>query len=136
MSQLHYSFTSVGAWWLQSAGMASNSSERVFRVTVRGQFDALTDEARRYLTGAQAEHDLFVSAYTPEGTFTYDARILFFNLRYELRSAAADASTLVSDEALHEAELFLRTMKFGHKNLRVTDAVDTTAIWDDLATRG
>ncbi|MEQ1704277.1 MAG: DUF6204 family protein, partial [Ilumatobacteraceae bacterium] len=88
--------------------MTSAASERVFRVTVRGQFDALSDEARRYLTGAQTEHDLFVSAYTPEGTFTYDSRILFFNLRYELRSAAADASTQVEAAALQEAELFLR----------------------------
>lgn len=116
--------------------MDDSGSERVFRVTVRGQLDALSDEARRYLTGAQAEHDIFVSAYTPEGTFTYDSRILFFNLRYELRSAAADASTQVSASALKEAELFLRTMKFGHKNLRVTETADATAIWDDLAARG
>lgn len=116
--------------------MDENGTERVFRVTVRGQFAELTDEARRYLTGAQAEHDIFVSAYTPEGTFTYDSRILFFNLRYELRSGAADASTPVAAAALKEAELFLRTMKFGHKNLRVTETADTTAIWDDLAARG
>ena len=116
--------------------MTSAAGERVFRVTVRGQFADLTDEARRYLSGAQAEHDIFVSAYTPEGTFTYDSRILFFNLRYELRSAAADASTQVSAAALKEAELFLRTMKFGHKKLRVTEVADATAIWDDIAARG
>lgn len=103
---------------------------------MRGQFAGLTDEARRYLTGAQAEHDIFVSAYTPEGTFTYDSRILFFNLRYELRSAAADAAADASAAGLREAELFLRTMKFGHKNLRVTEVADATAIWDDVAADG
>jgi hypothetical protein len=116
--------------------MKSTTGERVFRVTVRGQFGGLSDEARRYLTVAQAEHDIFVSAYTPEGTFTYDSRILFFNLRYELRSSAPDATADVTARGLHEAELFLRTMKFGHKNLRVTDVADSTAIWDDIAARG
>ena len=103
---------------------------------MRGQFDALSDEARRYLTGAQAEHDIFVSAYTPDGAFTYDSRILFFNLRYELRSGAPDAAADASAAALKEAELFLRTMKFGHKKLRVTEVADATAIWDTTATRG
>ena len=139
MSLLDYSLSLVSnaiyARRMSSVG-GSRHNERVFRVTVRGRFDALTDEARRYLAGAQAEHDIFVSAYTPEGTFTYDSRILFFNLRYELRSAAANASTQVSAAAIQEAELFLRTMKFGHKNVRVTEVADATAIWDDVATRG
>jgi hypothetical protein len=115
--------------------MISTVGGRVFRVTVRGQFAGLTDEAHRYLVAAQAEHDIFVSAYTPEGTFTYDSRLSFFNLRYELRSTAADAVADVSALGLAEAELFLRTMKFGNKNVRVTDVVDATAIWDDVAAR-
>jgi hypothetical protein len=116
--------------------MSSDASQRVFRVTVRGQFDQLSDEARRYLAGAQREHDIFVSAFTPEGTFTYDERILFFNLRYEVRSTADDASNDAAAQGLAEAELFLKTMKFGYKNVRVTEVADATAIWDDIATRG
>ncbi len=108
--------------------MTSAISERVFRVTVRGQFDGLTDEARRYLAAAQAEHDIFVSAYTPEGTFTYDAKLDFFNLRYELRISGDDRSTRAEAAGLVEAETFLRTMQFGFRNLRVT-VVDTSAIW-------
>lgn len=108
--------------------------ERVFRVTVRGRFHELTESARRYLVGAQVEHDIFVSAYTPEGTFTYDARIDFFNLRYELRvggeAPADDAGVL----ALAEAEAFLRTMGFGCRDLKV-EVVDMSAIWADVELR-
>jgi Family of unknown function (DUF6204) len=108
----------------------------VYRVTVRGRFRELTDEARRYLARAQAEHDIFMSAFTPEGTFTYDARLAFFNLRYEIRSTtdAADPATDPATTALAESELFLRTMGFGYSHLR-TDVVDATAIWDDAARR-
>jgi hypothetical protein len=99
---------------------------QVFRVTVRGQFTNLSDEARRYLVKAQGEHDLFVSAYTPEGTLSYDERILFFNLRYEVHSETEeDALT----QALSEAEQFLNTMNFTHKPLKA-NAVDVSQTWD------
>ena len=103
-------------------------AKRVYRVTVRGRFADLTDVARSYLVRAQPEHDIFVSAFTPEGTFTYDERVLFFNLRYEIRCTDdADPSVV----ALEEAGTFLRTMGFGYKALRA-DVVDASAIWDDV----
>jgi hypothetical protein len=108
------------------------SMQRVHRVTVRGRFHQLSDEARRYLTSVQPEHDIFVSAYTEEGTFTYDDRIAFFNLRYEVRGKDDDASAGAA--GMHEAELFLRTMGFGHQRLTV-DVVDVNAIWDDVERR-
>lgn len=49
----------------------------MYRVTVRGRFGELTDRARQNLVGAVAEHDIFVSTFTEEGTFTYDERIAF-----------------------------------------------------------
>ncbi len=104
------------------------ASPHVFRVTVRGRFADLTDQARRYLVGAQGDHDVFLSAYTPEGTFTYDTRIAFFNLRYEVRASGPDAAR---DAGLREAEAFLNTMSFGFRGL-TTDVVDVSAIWDDL----
>jgi len=110
------------------------ASERVYRVTIRGQFHDLSDEARRSLVAAQPEHDVFLSAYTPEGTFTYDARIAFFNLRYEVRCDPDDTDRDPARVASAEAEAFLRTMKFGHRNL-TTDVVDVSAIWDDVARR-
>ena len=105
--------------------LSAVSEQRVHRVTVRGQFVGLTDEARRYLVRAQPEHDIFVSAFTPEGTFTYDDRILFFNLRYEVRCGVdVDPSALALDEAVR----FLRTMGFGHSTLK-TAAFDVSAVW-------
>ena len=99
---------------------------QVFRVTVRGQFTNLSDEARRYLVKAQAEHDLFVSAYTPEGTLSYDERILFFNMRYEVHT---DSEEKAQASSLVEAEFFLQTMCFTHKPLKAT-AVDVSQIWN------
>lgn len=107
---------------------------RVFRVTVRGRFANLTDQARRYLTAAQAEHDIFLSAYTTEGTFTYDAAVAFFNLRYELRGSGRDALGLAELEGIVEAEQFLDTMGFGHTALRAT-VVDMSAMVDDARSR-
>jgi hypothetical protein len=106
--------------------LAVVSDQRVYRVTVRGRFADLTDEVRRYLVRAQPEHDIFVSAFTPEGTFTYDQRIMFFNLRYEVKCATdADPSAI----AMGEATQFLRTMGFGHSHLKATP-FDVTAVWD------
>jgi hypothetical protein len=105
-------------------------SERIFRVTVRGQFRNLSDQARRYLEREQAAHDIFVSAYTREGTLTYDARISFFNLRYEVRlDDTSDANA--ADIGREEAEIFLRTMGFDHSDLKVTVA-DVSATWSDV----
>lgn len=106
----------------------------MFRVTVRGRFDGLTEQARRYLTRSQAEHDIFLSAYTPEGTFTYDAAVAFFNLRYELRGSGPDAAELAELEGLDEAERFLDTMGFDHGALAVT-VVDMSAMVDDARAR-
>jgi Family of unknown function (DUF6204) len=113
---------------------AEHSSTRRFRVTVRGRFFELTDEARRYLVSVQAEHDLFKSSYTEEGTLTYDNRVDFFNFRYELDAAGDAPAQAASDHALGETEAFLKTMGFGYRNLKPT-VVDLTAIWDDVRRR-
>jgi len=57
----------------------------VYRVVVRGQFSDLDDDLRARLLAEAADHDLFRSAFTAEGTFTYDERLIAFNLRYEIR---------------------------------------------------
>lgn len=112
----------------------SDDETRVFRVTVRGRFAGLTDQARAFLERSLAEHDILLSAYTPEGTFTYDRAIAFFNLRYELRASGPDAAELVELEAVDEAERFLRTMGLGAKGLR-TDVVDMSAMTSTLRRR-
>ena len=111
--------------------MSDGEATRVFRVTVRGQFSELTEQSRAFLARSQPDHDIFLSAYTPEGTFTYDAAIAFFNLRYELRGSGPDAADLVELEALDEAERFLATMGFTSKNLRAS-VVDMSTMTNDL----
>lgn len=101
------------------------TENQVFRITLRGQFADLSAESRAYLVKNQVEHDLFVSAYTSEGTLSYDERILFFNLRYEIRGKSADDA---ATSALKEAEEFLQIMKFTHKPLKVT-VVDVSQTW-------
>lgn len=104
----------------------SMSRSATFRVTVRGRFTNLDDAARAYLLREQPNHDIFKSAYTAEGTFTYDERIQFFNFRYEVRSAAtADEAAAVG---VREAESFLQTLGYGYTGLKST-AVDTASIW-------
>lgn len=103
------------------------SSERVFRVTVRGRFGELSETARSYLQAHAHEHDIFLSAYTAEGTLTYDSHIDFFNLRYEIRGEG-DADD-AGEAALLEAEGFLSTMGFAHRGLKAT-VVDIAAMWD------
>ena len=114
--------------------MHNDAGDRVFRVTVRGRFRDLSDEARRYLVGAQAEHDIFQSAYSSEGTFTYDAKIDFFNLRYETRPGGANPDESAAAHGLREAETFLRTLRLGYRDLKV-DVVDMSAVWADVDLR-
>lgn len=114
--------------------MSDSDETRVFRVTVRGRFADLTEQARAFLVRSQSDHDILLSAYTPEGTFTYDAAIAFFNLRYELRESGPDAAQLVELAALDEAERFLRTMGITAKGLRA-DVVDMSTMTNSLRRR-
>ena len=84
------------------------SSQSIYRVTVRGRFHNLDDRTHAYLVRELPTHDIFVSAYTTEGTFTYDKQILFFNLRYEIRTHLGIEQA--ESDALVEAETFLRTL--------------------------
>ncbi len=90
----------------------------VYRVTVRGRFVGLTDRARRLLESFADDHDIFSSAFTEEGTLTYDERLLFFNLRYEVRDS--ERRTDAESYAATEAEQFLTVLGVGHRLTRVT----------------
>ena len=96
------------------------------RVTVRGRFGPLSDDARSQLRRHLDEHDIFLSAYTAEGTLTYDHRIDFFNLRYEVKVDGDSESA--GERGRVEAESFLSTMGFSHRGLKVT-VVAMSAMW-------
>jgi hypothetical protein len=104
------------------------SLERVYRVTARGRFKDLSEQARSYLSKAQPEHDIFKSAFTVEGTFTYDEKVQFFNLRYEVRTSdGSDAASLIAQK---EADLFLKTLGYSSHPLKVT-VTDASAMWGE-----
>lgn len=103
-------------------------SERVYRVTARGRFKDLSEQARSYLLKVQPEHDIFRSAFTAEGTFTYDEKIQFFNLRYEVRTPeGSEAAGLIAQK---EAELFLKTLGYSTHPLKMS-VVDAFAMWGE-----
>ncbi len=93
---------------------------RVYRVVVRGPFQNLTVQTKSWLVASADEHDIFLSSFTPEGTFTYDKRLAAFNLRYEVRVADGSTDDDPSAIALAEANMFLRTMGIGHGALRAS----------------
>jgi hypothetical protein len=103
-------------------------SQRIMRVTVRGRFSELSDQAREYLRSNQDEHDVSRAAYTSEGTLTFDSLIDFFSIRYEIRLGARDPDELAAAHAIREAEQFLGTMGFGYTGLK-TVAMDMADVW-------
>lgn len=108
--------------------MSTNAEHTVvYRVTVRGQFKGLTEAAQALLAAGLADHDFLKSAFTAEGTFTYDANIRFFNLRYEIRATSTGVSP--ADVALDEAALFLSTLRLSHGPLRAA-VMDMSAMTD------
>lgn len=95
---------------------------RTYRVQVSGQFATLTSAIGARLRAEQADHDVFASAFTPEGTFTYAPSLTRFTLRYLLEvseesAAAADEAAVVEGELL--AREVLESQGITHKPLTV-----------------
>lgn len=104
-------------------------STRIHRVVVRGQFADLTADQRTALLAEADDHSIFRSSFTEWGTFTYDDRLVAFNLRYEVRSNddAGDAPDPV-EVGLAKAQASLTEWGLGSKHLRAT-AADLTEMW-------
>jgi hypothetical protein len=104
---------------------------RIYRVVVRGQFADLDADVRAGLVAEAAEHDIFRSAFTGDGTFTYDERLVAFNLRYEVREpddTPPGATDRVMAETMERASTWLTSVGIAHKHLRAT-ATDQSAMW-------
>ncbi|MGW2327787.1 DUF6204 family protein [Streptomyces sp. NPDC001700] len=85
----------------------------VFRVTMRGVFEGLAEEDRAALL---AEVDAFRTAYTEEGTFTYDRGLSAFTFRCQVPvESEADGEA----EAAERAGAALVAHGYPHRILRV-----------------
>ena len=106
---------------------------RIFRVVVRGHFHDLDEEQRAVLVAEADNYEIFKSAYTADGTLTYEPNLVAFSFRYEMRSSdelAAEAEDRVIDAALGKARASLDVMGVGYRHLRAT-ATDMASVWSD-----
>ena len=103
---------------------------RIFRATVRGQFDGLDEEQQVALRARAEEHDILKTSFSREGSFVYSPGLTWFNLRYELRSPDEATDREVEDQALTQAAQRLDRMAIPYKRLRV-DLMDMASIWRD-----
>ncbi len=103
---------------------------RIFRATVRGQFDGLDPEQESALRARADEHDILESSFSREGTFVYSPALTWFNLRYEVRHPDETTDAEVESAALEQAADRLSAMGVGYKRLRV-DLMDMASVWQD-----
>lgn len=85
----------------------------MFRVTIRGVFEGLTEENRAALL---AGADTFRTAFTEEGTFTYDRGLSAFTFRCQV---PAEAHGDGDAEATGRAMAALSAHGYPHRVLRV-----------------
>ncbi|MEW2283396.1 DUF6204 family protein [Streptomyces sp. NPDC047841] len=92
---------------------------RTFRITVRGAFDALTDDQRAALLADAAEHDVLRAAFTPEGTLTYDiAARPAFVFRFSATGEKEEDVLEATERAEEAAKSWLAARGYGYKQLR------------------
>ncbi len=83
----------------------------IFRVTVRGRFDGLTDEVRSQLSARADEHDGLTARFDATGTLVYDKAI--------------DAAF---GGARARAVALLDSLGAGYRDLKV-DGTDMADVW-------
>jgi hypothetical protein len=103
---------------------------RIFRATVRGQFDGLDDDRKAALRSGADEHDILATSFTREGSFVYSPGLTWFNLRYEVRHPDETGDAEVEAATLAMAQERLARMDVPHKHLRV-ELLDMASMWDD-----
>ena len=103
---------------------------RIFRATVRGQFDSLSEERAVALRAEAEAHDILAASFTREGCFVYSPGLTWFNLRYEVRSPDESSDDEVVQQVLAMAVERLAADDIPAKRLRV-ELLDMASIWDD-----
>ena len=91
-------------------------SPRSFRVTVRGSFEALSDQQRAELLADAAQHDMLFAAFTPEGHLSYDLRTRpFFTFRFLESGESADDLPAAIARAEATARAWLEDRGYGYR---------------------
>ncbi|TNM70168.1 hypothetical protein FHN55_00225 [Streptomyces sp. NP160] len=80
---------------------------RTYRTEVVGQFVRPEGELRERLLATQGEHDVFSSAFTEDGCWTYGPTLTRFTVRHLL---TVDAASAVEADEDARAEALLRSM--------------------------
>ncbi len=109
---------------------------KIFRAVVRGHFSGLDDATSAALIEVGDEHTYFDSAFTADGTFTYDNQLVAFNLRYEMRFVPDDPTdpddTVTAPEveaaAMERATAWLDSKGYGHRSVTVS-VTDMASMW-------
>jgi hypothetical protein len=94
-------------------------SDRTFRITVRGVFDALSEEQRAELLARASEHDVLGAAFAPEGHLSYDLAMRpAFTFRFLDSGEAAEDILAATARAEAAAATWLAERGYGYKSLR------------------
>src|SRR4051794_32268087 len=104
-------------------GRGPHRDDGIYRVQMTGQFAGLTPDVSAQLRDVQGEHELFLAAFTPEGTFISTPTLTRFTVRYLLEvsedsAAEADEAAGVEGELL--AAQYLGSRGITHKPMTVT----------------
>lgn len=115
---------------------------RIFRVTVRGFFDGLTDGQRADLRARADEFDLLTTGgFSEAGQLSYERNLLTFSFRVQLRVADDDAegpaaahalalergTALALDRVASELGVAVRRVR--------ADATDMASLWEGRPAR-
>ena len=105
------------------------SDSRTIRVTVRGSFDALSEEQRKELLASAAEHaDILAVRYTEQGHLTYDlAARPFFTFRFAEEVTDAKDVAGVTARAEARAAAWMQARGYGFKRL-TSQTVDLSEV--------
>ena len=102
--------------------MTTEGGQR-YRVTVRGQFDRLTDEQReRLLADADAHDTVTAGRFTEEGTVTYQRDLVGFTFRYIVDAAGPDAESDAATDGELRAIEWLERAGWPYKRLSTVAA--------------
>ncbi|WP_424211171.1 DUF6204 family protein [Streptomyces sp. BI20] len=94
-------------------------TSRVFRITVRGSFDGLTEAQRAELLADADAHDMLKAEFTREGHLVYDISARpFFTFRFLAEGEKEEDILEESARAELAAEEWLTERGYGFKGLK------------------